>query len=267
MIIDGPAPGAWNMAVDEAVFKAVETGASPPTLRFYRWVPPAVSLGLGQIAARSVNQNVLAEEGIDLVRRPTGGKAVLHADEVTYSLCARHEAFPGEKDILDAYRVLAGAFAAGLARLGVVSDLVPRKKGSLRQKTVVCFAVPASYELLVAELKVLGSAQRRTRRGFLQHGSLPLALDLHLLYRCLHPDISAGPKEAHIGRWRKEMAGLSDAAGRPFDWDSVVAALSKGVQESFGVSLIKGRLSSEESALAKTLLDEKYSSSSWTFRR
>lgn len=255
------------MAVDEAIFRAVEDGASPPTLRFYRWDPPAVSLGFGQPAARSVNQHVLAREGVELVRRPTGGKAVLHDDEVTYSVCAHHKDFPGGRDLLDAYRVLAEAFAAGLARLGVAASLVPRRRGSLRSKTAVCFAVPASYELVVGGLKVLGSAQRRTRRGFLQHGSLPLALDLPFLYRCLHPPGSDGSEETVVERWRGEMAGLSAAAGASFDWDSVVEALAQGVAEAFGVVLKEGRLSSKETALARSLSEGKYSSAAWTFRR
>lgn len=267
MLTDGPATGQWNMAVDEAVFKSVEAGTSPPTLRFYRWEPPAVSLGFGQVVAKSVNERVLADEGIDLVRRPTGGKAVLHHDEVTYSISARHGELPEGRDLLDVYRLVAEAFASGLRRLGLKPSLVPRTKGSTRQKTAVCFEVPASYEVLLEGRKVLGSAQRRTRRGFLQHGSLPLSMDLNLLYRCLHPGEERAPEESEIARWREEMAGLADVAGGGLGWEAVVEALAHGVSERLGVSMESGVLSPEEKALAEALKAEKYANPHWTFRR
>ncbi|MCH6567311.1 MAG: lipoate--protein ligase family protein [Nitrospinae bacterium] len=268
LLIDGPAPGAWNMAVDEAIFRAVEASPGPPTLRLYRWAPPAVSLGFGQSSASSVNPDLLAAEGIDLVRRPTAGKAVLHDDEVTYSLAARHGAFPGWQDLLEVYRTVTEAFAVGLGKLGLAAALVPRKPGSLRARTPVCFAVPASYELMVDGRKVLGSAQRRSRSAFLQHGSLPLTLDLALLYRCLHPEEKEeGREDALIARWRGEMAGLGEVAGRRLDWETVASALVQGVEGHLGVTLKEGKLSLEESALAESLAAEKYADPAWTHRR
>lgn len=255
------------MAVDEAVLLAVEAGKSPPTLRFYRWMPPAVSLGFGQALARSVDEDLLAEKGIDLVRRPTGGKAVLHDDEVTYSLAARHDGFPAGSDLLDTYRTLAEAFASGLGRLGIEASLVPRKRGSLRSKTPVCFEVPASYELVVESRKVLGSAQRRTRQAFLQHGSLPLRLDLPLLYRCLHPGKMNEKEDALVARWRGEMAGLCQAVRQSLEWDSIVEAIVEGVEECLGVTCRKEALSDEEIAAAQSLVSEKYGNPAWTRRR
>lgn len=267
LLIDGPAPGSWNMALDEAIFKAVESGSSPPTLRFYRWEPPAVSLGFGQATEASVNMDALAAEGFDLVRRPTGGKAALHADEVTYSLTARHGAVPGGKSLLRVYRTVAEAFALGLGELGLAAALVPRKRDSLRVKTEVCFAVPSSYELMVAGRKILGSAQRRSRRAFLQHGSIPLTLDLALLYRSLLPKGEGGRAEVQIARWREEMTGLSEAAGRKLEWETVVAALVQGVKDHLGVTLQEGKLSLEENDLAESLAVEKYTDPAWTCRR
>lgn len=267
LVIDGPAPGAWNMAVDEAILRALEAAPAPPTLRFYRWAPAAVSLGAGQVVEASVNRTVLEQEGIDLVRRPTGGWAVLHDDEVTYSLTARHESIPDGHDLLEVYRVVTEAFAVGLGRLGLDATVVQRERGPIRVKTPVCFAVPASCELVVADRRVFGSAQRRSRHTFLQHGSLPLTLDLPRLYRCLHPEQEADLAEALIAQWRREMAGLNDVAGRPLEWEAVVAALIQGVQDQLGVTLREGSLSPQERTLAESLAAEKYADPAWTCRR
>lgn len=266
LLIDGPAPGTWNMAVDEAIFRTVQDGSAPPTLRFYRWEPPAVSLGFGQAVEASVNMDVLAEEGFDLVRRPTGGKAALHADEVTYSLSAREKDVPGGKDLLEVYRTVGEAFALGLGELGIPAVMLPRKRGSLRAKTEVCFAVPSSYELMVEGRKVFGSAQRRSRRTFLQHGSLPLSLDLPLLYRCLHPKVEDSEAKALIDRWRMEMAGLSEVAGRKIEWEEVVGALVQGLRKRLRVSLEEENLSFIEIALAESLAAERYTDPAWTHR-
>jgi lipoate-protein ligase A len=266
-MIDGPATGAWNMAVDEAILRTIEAAPAPPTLRFYRWAAAAVSLGVGQVVEESVNRTVLEQEGIDLVRRPTGGWAVLHDDEVTYSLAAHHEAFPGGHNLREVYRLVTEAFAVGLGRLGLDAGLVESDRSPLRAETPVCFAVPASFELVVGGRKVLGSAQRRSRNAFLQHGSLPLSLDMPRLYRCLHPEHGVGRPEETIARWRKEMAGLNDVAQHPLDWETVVAALIHGVQERIGVELREGALSPQERTLAESLAAEKYEGPAWTYRR
>jgi len=177
--------GAENMALDERLLAEAARGSVPPVLRFYGWAPPAVSLGRFQDAAAAVDPAVCARNGIDIVRRITGGRAVLHDRELTYSIIS--PIVPGlfPNDVLGTYKVIAGGLLAGLRNLGVQAEMVtrtnrPREGRKKEGADAACFASPSWYEIVVHGRKIVGSAQRRIPGAFLQHGSVLIDYDPEL---------------------------------------------------------------------------------------
>jgi len=161
------------MAVDEALLASViETGQ--PTLRFYRWGGPWLSLGYRQRLGEE-RLAACARSGVGVVRRTTGGRAVLHGEDLTYAVVAREEALPA--GLAATYALVAGVLREALATLGVVAEPAPRPATAERAEAFDCFAEPAADELCARGRKLIGSAQRRARGGVLQHGSIRLAPD------------------------------------------------------------------------------------------
>ncbi len=181
-IDSGPASGAENMAVDEGLLREAVSPGALPVLRFYTWSPPAVSLGRFQDKERAVNAEACQQRGFDIVRRITGGRAVLHCDELTYSVIARSDSALFPNDILGTYKVIATGLLAGLHELGIVAEMVSRSgrhAGMVKSspQEPACFSSPSWYELLVKGRKIIGSAQRRVGGAFLQHGSILIGYD------------------------------------------------------------------------------------------
>ncbi len=172
------------MAIDEAISQAVAEGLAPPTLRFYAWEPPCVSLGRNQKIAE-VDAGRCAELGYDVVRRPTGGRAILHTDELTYSIIAApdHPLMAGY--VLDSYLRISRGLVAGLRRLGIEAEEAPGANRAGPDVSAACFEVPSAYEIVAGGRKLLGSAQHRRARSVLQHGSLPLVGDVARVTGCL----------------------------------------------------------------------------------
>ncbi len=262
-INSGALPGAMNMALDEALLQSVATGASPPILRLYRWQPATVTLGYAQSAQGDINLEACRDANLDLVRRITGGRAVLHACEVTYAVIAPVQQGCFEGSVLECYRVIAEALQLALENLGLSARLVPgrRQSGPSRPDRAVCFTAPSQYELLIEGCKVAGSAQKRQGRGFLQHGSLPLEMDLDLLARILPgnrdiPAVKRFQKVGWLNRWSE----------RPLNIAEVEAALVTAFLHHLDVQWLDSQPSSTELQLAERLCAEKYVNPEWTFR-
>ncbi|MGC8763834.1 MAG: lipoate--protein ligase family protein [Acidobacteriota bacterium] len=203
---EAPHPGAWQMALDEALFREAEEGREvQPVLRLYRWAPPCLSLGRHQDPAVAADGAFCRARGIDVVRRPTGGLAVLHDDEVTYAVAAPLDRPPFEGlNLAETYGRIAGALLEGLRSLGLPAELSRRRTSPTPVSAAPCFQVPTENEVLVHGRKVVGSAQRRGRRAFLQHGAVPLSVDYRLL---LGATGRSGEDEAP---YRAAFAGLRD---------------------------------------------------------
>ncbi|WP_324669037.1 lipoate--protein ligase family protein [Geochorda subterranea] len=270
LLVDPPGPAARNMAVDEAMLWAVEAGIAPPTLRLYRWDPPAVSLGYFQEWGDSLDERACREEGVDVVRRPTGGRAVFHDDEVTYAVVLPPEHPVGGRSVMEGYRRISEALAAGLRRLGIEARLARPPAGpALRGRDALagaCFDAASRYELEWEGRKVVGSAQlRRASGALLQHGSIPLRFDPERTARLLAP---GGRGERFLRLiLRERAAGLSDAAGRDVGFDETCAALVAGFAETVGIEWQQGSLSPEEQALARRLEHERYGLDSYNRHR
>lgn len=184
-IDSGPNPGAYNMAVDEELLAKAQAGDRSPVLRFYGWAPPAVSLGRFQKIENAVNAAACKGLGYDIVRRVTGGRAVLHNSELTYSVIARIDDPLFPPNVLGSYKVIARGLVAGLQNLGINGEMVSRtnRHASLvkrNDKDPSCFSSPSWYEIVVNGKKIIGSAQRRLSGAFLQHGSILIGYDAAL---------------------------------------------------------------------------------------
>lgn len=250
-----PRPGAENMALDEAIMDAVAEGTAPPTLRFYAWAPPCLSLGKRQ-PLDGVDLARCAADGVDVVRRATGGFAILHTDELTYSIATRPDDPRADGAILDAYRKLSAGLVAGLHILGLPARMNSVVPGGVHNASAACFEVPSAYEIVTGERKLFGSAQARPGGRVLQHGSLPLTGDIARVVRYLALD--AEDDQASLERHLRERATtLSDALGRPVSYDEAATALARGFAEALNLTLKPGDVSEAELRLAKSRLAEK----------
>jgi lipoate-protein ligase A len=219
----------------------------PPTLRVYTWRPPAASLGRFQEAGRSVSLDACRQLGIDVVRRPTGGRAILHTEEeITFSIVVAAERL-GTTGVMDSYRALAQGVTTGLRSLGLDARLVERagqRAPRARASDPACFAIKARCDLVVGSSKLVGSAQVQRNGFILQQNSLPLAIHLDDWTRVFLRDAEA-----------PQAVGLWDVAGSPIPYSDVAEALKTGFEEAFAVVLADGGFSDGEASRARELAD------------
>ena len=262
-VVDGGwQDGATNMAVDEAIMEAVRAGASPPTLRFYGWEPACLSLGHAQ-AASVVDWEACAAAGWDVVRRPTGGRAILHVDELTYSVCAPESEPRLGGGVLTSYLRLSDALARGLSLLGLAPERAPGPAHARAEQGPVCFDDPSHYEIVIAGRKLIGSAQARKRGAVLQHGTLPLYGDITRILRALDGTDAGAHNAAAL---RRVATTLETAVGRRVPYAEAAAALRRGFAEALNLNFVEESLSSQEAARARALRAEKYARPGWTTR-
>lgn len=250
-----PRTGAENMALDEAIMDAVAAGESLPTLRFYAWEPPCLSLGKRQ-PLDGVDLARCRADGIDVVRRVTGGFAILHTDELTYSIAVRPDDPRADGAILDAYRKLSQGLLAGLRLLGTAPQMNPVVPGGVHNASAACFEMPSAYEIVVGEKKLIGSAQARPHGRVLQHGSLPLAGDIARLVPYLAYE-REDEREALAAHLRERATTLSDALGRVVTYDEAAQAMARGFAEALDLSFEPGEPTAAELAVARSRMAEK----------
>ena len=228
LIIDGPIDGISNMAIDAALLDEVDSSSDLRTIvRFYGWVRPTVSLGRNQTIDKAVDTEYCIANGIDVVHRPTGGRAVLHDDELTYAVISNDSSFFGDT-IYGNYKRVSEALCLGYTRLGVPAVLAPDTRKTTAASNggdPPCFLSPARYELMVGGRKIVGSAQRRVRRSFLQHGSMPITCNREVLARVTRlPD--ASPLE-------REMAGVAEFLPERPTIEELTGSFTRAFQDYF----------------------------------
>lgn len=232
-----PMDGATQMATDEALLRAVAAGTAPPTLRFYAWSPPCLSLGHAQPES-DVDWTRLQARGWQAVRRPTGGRAILHTDELTYALIAPQSDPRLAGDIVASYRQLSAGLLYALQALGVDAH-ADKKTTTASALNPVCFEVPSNYEITWQGRKLVGSAQKRAQGVVLQHGSLPLHGDVGRIVDALaFPDEAA--RETARDRVRARATTLSQAAGRPITWEEAAHAVQAGWAHTLNLNFVAG---------------------------
>lgn len=261
-----PAPGPWNMAVDEAILESVGQELALPTLRLFAWQPPCLSLGYAQPVS-DVDLNALQSHGWDLVRRPTGGRAILHTDELTYSVIAPLKEPRVYGSILESYRRLSEALLRALQHLGLPAkaDKDHILPVNAQQGGPVCFEVPSNYEITVAGKKLIGSAQARRREGVLQHGSLPLVGDLTRITQALvFPDEAA--RTVASQRLLERALTVETCLQRVVTWGEAAKAFEIGFEQALDLEFEAGVLTPHEQQRAAELVVEKYANPTWLHR-
>ena len=257
------------MAVDEAVVRAVGKGASPPTVRVYGWAPPAVSFGYAQRIHREIDPERCKAAGIDIVRRPTGGRAVLHWNELTYSVLCRADDPCLGGSVQEAYRKISTCLVAGIRHLGLNvrfesrHQAIPSPRG--KDLTLPCFSSTAQYEVILEGRKLLGSAQQRFGDLLLQHGSLLLGPE-HKEIVELMPEGKDTLKDRFRTQLDRHTTSLFEALNHTVSFDEVANALRRGILDTAGIALTDAPLSPEEKAEAQRLVAEKYGTDTWNFR-
>jgi len=256
IILTGSHDGPTNMAIDEALLLLADKGIIPPTLRFFGWTPATLSLGYFQKAEQVVNLPECQKRGVGVVRRMTGGGALLHDQEVTYSFIWPHgeEAIPA--NIRGSYYEILTAFKRGLAEsLGVETQLARDAKTQGRE--AFCLTRETCYDLLVEGKKLVGSAQRRLEGAALQHGSVLLDLDTEKLAACFKP---GGVNAEEI---EQKVTTLARVLKTKPSFDGTVAELVKGWESHFNVKLQERKLANHERGLVERLRQEKYTRLDW----
>jgi lipoate-protein ligase A len=262
------------MAIDEAILEAAGSGIVAPTLRLYAWQPPCLSLGFAQPAS-DVSQAALAARGWDLVRRPTGGRAILHTDELTYSVCGSQGEPRLAGGVLESYKKLAQALLRALRLLGMPVEALEKPVPLPAESSAtppaetgqnpVCFEVPSNYEITVGGKKLVGSAQARRKDGVLQHGSLPLYGDLSRIVQGLvFPDEAKRAEAA--SRLFSRATTAERVLGRPLSWEEAARAFVEAFEGALALKLEASELTEGEQERARQLVEEKYGNPRWTFR-
>jgi lipoate-protein ligase A len=267
------------MAADEAILEHIHRGESKPTLRLYAWQPPCLSLGHAQ-PFKDVDIERLKARGWDVVRRATGGRAILHTDELTYSVTGSADEPVLAGGVLESYNRLSKALLFAVRELGLQVEVeeaggagpryAPPSASLLDQRNAtganpVCFEVPSTYEITVNGKKLIGSAQARKKEGVLQHGSLPLTGDLARICDALVFE-SESARQIAKERLLARATTVESALGVEKDWETAAQALVRGFEAELGIQFERGKMSPSEIQRTEELVKEKYAHASWTER-
>ncbi|MFZ2055750.1 MAG: lipoate--protein ligase family protein [Candidatus Aminicenantales bacterium] len=251
-----PHPGAFNMAVDEYLFRRLDKDPRT-TVRFYRWERPTVSLGYSQRVQEVLDYDYCRRNGVDVVRRITGGKLVLHWREITYSIVSSDTA-AFSPILAESYRRISLGLILGLKRMGLQARLAGPPPSSYSRGKMPCFAYPARDEIEIDGRKIIGSAQKRVGERFLQHGSIPLQGDEGLLDRVsLSRDGSSGLR----------MISVSEALGKEVDSEWAVESLVDGLAEYFKVRFEPLVLEPADEETVERIQEQRYPNEAWTMGR
>jgi Lipoate-protein ligase A len=257
--------GAENMAVDEALLLTMARQEDPlPVLRFYGWSPATLSLGYAQSYQKEVNEEVCHLEGVDIVRRPTGGRAVLHQYELTYSVIAPERDPHVSGTVLESYLKISQALLRGLHASGIPAEMVANG-GTVGAASAACFDAPSWYELAVGGRKLVGSAQMRKEGMLLQHGSIILHMDSDLLFRLLKFNNEAMRQRLLTG-FKTKACALDEVWSRPISKEELEREICAACCDVMGIDLKQSGLSSREKSL-KEEVKLKYQSEEWTKKR
>lgn len=263
LVIDPPADGPTNMAADHAILEAVGAGNALPTLRLYAWEPPCLSLGYNQVAAE-VDEQRLKVRGWGLVRRATGGKAILHTDELTYSIALPQDSPIVAGGIVKSYRRLSQALLLALIELGLNPQSTPHEAAA-QAIGAVCFEVPSNYEITVDGHKLIGSAQVRRANAVLQHGSLPLVGDISRICDALGFDDEQDRANAKR-RVEQRAITVERALGYPITWEKAAQAVATAFATTFALNWVEEALTPSEMQRCAQLRTETYTHPDWTYR-
>lgn len=254
------------MAVDESILEHIHRGESKPTLRLYSWNPPCLSLGHAQ-PFKDVDVERLKSRGWDVVRRVTGGRAILHTDELTYSVTGSADEPVLAGGVLESYNRLSKALLHAVRALSLPVEVKEYESVGHASSVTnpVCFEVPSTYEITVNGKKLIGSAQARKKEGVLQHGSLPLTGDLTRICDALIFENESARNTAK-DRLLARATTVETVIGVETAWETAAQAFVRGFEAELGIQFERGEMSQSEIQRTEELVKEKYAHASWTER-
>lgn len=265
LIVNPPADGAWNMAVDEAILEAVCSGKVLPTLRLYAWQPVCLSLGYSQ-SFQDVDVERLQARGWGLVRRLTGGRAILHADELTYAIISPIENPLVAGSLLESYNRIARGLLKALKDLDLLVEINAHTPGlNSNAAGPVCFEMPSAYEITFQGKKVIGSAQARRKLGVLQHGSFPLFGDLGRITQVLVFS-SEQERQESFERLLDRATNVETISGKKLEWGRAAEAFINAFSTGLNMQFIRDEISENEMSRTHELMEKKYAHPEWTQR-
>jgi lipoate-protein ligase A len=246
-------PGDFNMGADLVLLNSCENGTAPSTLRLYGWQTPTLSIGHNQNIDKEINIKHCRDLEIPVVRRPTGGKAILHGNEITYAIAvaSNNPVFLG--GIRESLKTIGSALIQGLEELEISGSILNEGNYSSSPEKLnspACFASLNQFEILVDGKKLVGSAQKRTRKAFIQHGSILIDFDAELFISLLKINNTYSSKEL-IDKLHSSVVTLNQIRDEKFKFDEAVKALQIGFQKALPGNWSKGKLSNEEEILSK----------------
>ncbi|MGJ9458969.1 lipoate--protein ligase family protein [Oceanobacillus sp. CF4.6] len=251
-----------NMALDESLLNWHSNGEIPPTLRFYGWKEPSLSVGHFQKVDRSIDFDALQKYGCQFVRRLTGGSAVLHDNELTYSLVISEDDPSIPKSVQDAYYILSKGVLEGYKQLGVQADYAIPKREIGKDRTAICFEKPVYYEMVVDGKKLSGNAQTRKKGVLLQHGSIPMSMDIQMLF-----DLFLFPSEKMRQRKRDSFVNkattINQLRNNEHTYEMMTTAFKKGFQTGLDIELKPLQLTEDMWKEVYQLAQTKYESETW----
>lgn len=270
-IDSGACSPAYNMALDEALLTWHSEGRIPPTIRFYGWDPATLSVGYFQKVEKEIHLDKVREYGLGFVRRPTGGRAVLHDQELTYSVIVSEEHPDMPATVTEAYRVISQGILEGFTDVGLEAYFsIPRTEEELsslkKPRSAVCFDAPSWYELVVEGRKVAGSAQTRQKGVILQHGSIILDIDEDKLFD-LFKYPSERVRERMQRNFRNKAVAINALRSEPLTMEEAKQAFRKGFEKGLNITLEPYTLSKEEDEEVRQIARNRYEQDEWNFRK
>lgn len=262
----GHQDAAINMALDESLLNWHSEGEIPPTLRFYGWSQPTLSAGQFQKVHKSIDFDHVKSYNCQFVRRLTGGSAVLHDKELTYSIVVSEDHPEIPTSIKEAYHILSKGLYEGFKNLGITVDYALPERSAMKERTAVCFEKAAFYEMVVEGKKLSGNAQTRKKGVLLQHGSIPMSLDITMLY-----DLFRFPSEKIKLRRRdafqNKAVTIDQLTNKQNSFNEVKDAFYQGFQHGLNVTFRPFELSKQQWEEVNHLADTKYRSEDWNYNR
>ncbi|HWK24004.1 MAG TPA: biotin/lipoate A/B protein ligase family protein [Ureibacillus sp.] len=270
-INSGPCSPSYNMALDEALLDWHSEGHIPPVIRFYEWNPATLSIGYFQRAEKDIDFEALRAQNLGFVRRPTGGRAVLHESELTYSIIVTEQYPNMPASVTEAYRVLSEGLLLGFQNLGLdayfsIPDTEEKQADLKKPKSAVCFDAPSWYELVVEGKKVAGSAQTRQKGVILQHGAILLDLDEEKLLSVFNfPSPEA--KEKMREKLPQKAVAINRLTDKEITIPQCIVAFKDGFEKALEIELVPYQLTEEQLNYVKKLEETKYLTNEWNFRK
>jgi lipoyl(octanoyl) transferase len=270
-IDSGNCSPSFNMALDEALLDWHSEGKIPPTIRFYGWNPATLSIGYFQKVDKEIDLEAVREHQLGFVRRPTGGRGVLHEHELTYSVIVSEDYPEMPKTVTEAYRVISEGILRGFQSLGLQAYFAVPKTAEEREalktpRSAVCFDAPSWYELVVEGRKVAGSAQTRQKGVILQHGSILLDLDEDKLFS-LFKYPSERVKERMQKAFKEKAVAINEISSKKITIDEAKVAFKEGFEQGLNIELVPYSLTKDELDYVENLARSRYESDDWNFKR